>query len=361
MTFVVNRRPQSTPPRRPQPAARALLSLAVLGALAGFAAAPARAQTATVRRDGEAFTGESGGKQIGRLAAGVALATQGTRDGKTQVTVDGWMIHTALRSANRDGHNLQLARDENVRVVPNGRLVARLVKGALVDSVERKGAWVHVRRSGWVAASALAGAPATAAAPPAPAGPGGPRASAAVVARADSITAADSAIDAGSGILRRQVRLYRAPDAPATGVLEAGVPIRVTARAGDWVRVEAAGWVRASEIRQAGGQAVSGVTAADLRSAPDEWKGKTLRWNIQFIALQTADELRPDFQPGQKYILARGPAPEYAFVYIIVPPDKVDEISRLQPLDSITVLARVKSGRSAYLANPILELLDVAP
>jgi len=172
---------------------------------------------------------------------------------------------------------------------------------------------------------------------------------------------ADTVVDARRAVLRRQVRLYRAPDAPATGVLEAGVPIRITARAGGWVRVEAAGWVRESEVRQAGGQAVSGVTAADLRSAPDEWRGKVLRWTIQYISLQTADELRPDFAPGQRYILARGPAPEYAFVYVIVPPDKVAEIARLQPLDSVTVLARVKSGRSAYLANPILELLDVVP
>jgi hypothetical protein len=155
--------------------------------------------------------------------------------------------------------------------------------------------------------------------------------------------------------------LYRAPDAPATGMLQAGVPVRITARAGGWVRVEAAGWVRESEMQQAGGQDVSGVTAADLRSSPDEWRGKVLRWTIQFIALQTADELRPDFTPGQRYILARGPAPEYAFVYVIVPPEKVAAIARLQPLDSVTVLARVKSGRSAYLANPILELLDVVP
>ena len=356
MTFVLIRRPQSTPAWRPQPAAHALFRLLAIGVLGWPLAAPALAQqTATVRRDGEAFLGEPGGKQLGRLAQGVALATQGTSSGKTQVTVEGWMIHTALRAANKDGHNQALVRDENVRVGPNGRLVARLIKGALVDSVERRGAWVHVRRSGWVAASALAGAPATAAAPAAPS------AAAAVIARADSIAAADTGADARRAVLRRQVRLYRAPDATATGVLEAGAPIRITARAGGWVRVEASGWVRQSDVEQAGGQAVSGVTAADLRSAPDEWQGKVLRWNIQFIALQTADELRPDFAPGQRYILARGPAPEYAFVYVIVPPEKVAEIARLQPLDSVTVLARVKSGRSAYLANPILELLDVVP
>ncbi len=348
MTFVLHRRPQSTPAWRPQPAARALVSLVVLGVLAWPRAAPAQAQQpATVRRDGEAFVSEPGGQQLGRLAAGVAVATQGGRGGNTQVTVEGWIIRSSVRAVNQDGHNLAVSRDENLRTVPNGRLVARLVKGALLDQVEQRGSWVHVRRSGWVAGGALVSAPAAA--------------SAAAPARADTGAAADTGADARRAVLRRQVRLYRAPDAPATGVLEAGVPIRITARAGGWVRVEAAGWVRESDVRDAGGQAVSGVTAADLRSSPEEWQGKVLRWTIQFIALQTADELRPDFALGQRYILARGPAPEYAFVYVIVPPEKAAEIARLQPLDSLTILARVRSGRSAYLANPILELLDVVP
>jgi hypothetical protein len=347
MTFVPHRRPQSTPAWRPQPAARALISLVVLAAACPLAA-PARAQqTATVRRDGEVLLSEPGGKQLGRLAAGAVVATQGGRGGNTQVMVEGWIFRSSVQAANQDGHTLAVSRDENLRVAPNGRLVARLVKGALLDAVDQRGAWLHVRRSGWVAGRALAGAPATA--------------SSAAPAASDTGTAADTGAAAQRGVLRRQVRLYRAPDAPATGVLEAGVPVRVTARAGGWVRVEASGWVRASEVGQAGGQAVSGVTAAELRSSPEEWRGKVLRWTIQFIALQTADELRPDFAPGQRYILARGPAPEYAFVYVIVPPEKLAGVARLQPLDSVTVLARVKSGRSAYLANPILELLDVVP
>lgn len=341
MTFVRNRRPQSTPAWRPQPAARALFSSLVLGLLACLFVAPARAQqAATVRRDGEPVLSDPGGKQLGRLAAGVPLPTQGSRAGSTQVILDGWIIRSSVRPASQDGHDLSVSRDENLRSVPNGRLVARLVKGALLDKVEQRGGWMHVHRSGWVATSALAGV--VAAAPPADA-------------------AADTGVDASRAVLRRQVRLYRAPDAPATGVLEAGAPIRITARADGWVRVEAAGWVRESDVAPAGDQAASGVTAADLRASPDEWRGKVLRWTIQFIALETADELRPDFTPGQQYILARGPAPEYAFVYVIVPPDKLAEIARLQPLDSVTVLARVKSGRSAYLANPILELVDVVP
>ncbi len=294
-----------------------------------------------MRRDGEPFLADSGGTRLGRLAAGAPVTTGAARGALTAVTVDGWIIGTSVRATQKDGHDLIVSRDENLRTVPNGRLVARLVRSALVDQVERRGAWVHVRRSGAVATAGLV-----------------PAATASVPAPADS---ADTGAGADIVVLRGRVPLYRRPDAPPVGVLEAGSPVRVTGRAGQWVRVAASGWVKASDVRGAGADTVSSVTAADLRNDPDAWKGKVLRWAIQFIALQTADELRPDFTPGQRYILARGPAPEYAFVYILVPPDKLAAVSHLQPLDSVTVLARVVNGRSAYLANPILELVDIVP
>jgi hypothetical protein len=354
MTFVRSRRPQSTAARRPQPAARALFSLAVIGVFAWSLAAPARAQqAATVRRDGEPIFADPGGTLLGKMGAGVTVAPQARRDGDTQFQLDGWIFAASVQADRRQGHDLSVSPvEENLRASPNGRLVARLTRGALLDEVERSGGWVHVRRSVWIASDALGSAAAPAAAP----GPTGPRPG---PAAGDS--GAGQGLDPRRAVLRHRVQLLSSPDSASTGVMEAGVPVRVTERANGWVRIQAQGWVPDSEVRPAGDQVVSGVTAADLRESPEEWKGKVLRWTIQFIALQTADELRSDFALGQKYILARGPAPEYAFVYIIVPPDKVDEVSRLRPLDSVTVLAVVKSGRSAYLANPILELRDIVP
>ncbi|MEK6609693.1 MAG: hypothetical protein AABZ35_02105, partial [Gemmatimonadota bacterium] len=161
-------------------------------------------------------------------------------------------------------------------------------------------------------------------------------------------------------VARRRLQLFRAPDAAPAGTLEAGTSLRITARAGGWVRVEAQGWVRENEIRVSDAGILTGVSAAELRSQPDEFRGKLLRWTIQFISLQTADELRPDFRPGQRYILARGPAPEYAFIYVVVPAAKLDEVGRLEPLARVEIVARVLNGRSAYLANPILELVDIS-
>lgn len=356
MTFVWNCRPQSTAAWRPQPAAHALFSLAVVGVCAWLLAAPASAQQqATVRRDGATFVADPGGTELGRLSAGAVVIDQGRRGSDTQVLLDGWIFRSSLRTDRREGHTLSVTPpEENLRAVPNGRVLARLVKGALLDEVERRGGWIHVRRSGWTPSSALVqGGGVTAERPPR-------AARTAALAPPSENAAGAQEVDPRRAVLRRRVQLFLAPDTPSTGYLDAGVPVRITARSGEWVRIEASGWVRESEVRPPGGQAVSGVTAADLRTHPDEWQGKILRWTIQFISLQTADELRsPDFAPGQRYILARGPGPEYAFVYVTVPAEKVARIAQFRPLDTLTVLARVRSGRSAYLANPILDLLDV--
>jgi hypothetical protein len=356
MTFVVNSRPQSTPAGRPQPATRTLFVAVVAVVSACLGAQPVAAQQqVTVRAEGTEFAADPGGTVLGRLAAGATLTVQGQRGSDTQVLLDGWIFGASVQSDTRDGHDLSVTPpQENVRAEPNGRVLARLVRGALLDSVEPRGRWVHVRRSGWIAASSYATGVAAAA----------PGRAAARRARAQPAvdTSQMEEVDPTRAVLRRRVQLYLAPDTPSTGFLDAGVPVRITARAGEWVRIEASGWVRESEVRPPGGQAVSGVTAAELRAHPEEWQGKILRWNIQFIALQTADELRaPDFEPGQHYILARGPAPEYAFVYVTVPDDKLAQIAQLRPLDTLTVVARVRNGRSAYLANPILDLVDVVP
>jgi hypothetical protein len=234
------------------------------------------------------------------------------------------------------------------------------VSGALLDEVERRPGWVHVRRSGWVATAGLQSAGASRSGPGAAArrpgvAPGPSRAPAA------ETTATNQELDPSLAVARTRLELHRAPGAPPSGSLEADMPVRVTARAGEWVRVETQAWVRERDLRPVGDAALNNVTAAELRADPERFQGRLIRWTIQFIALQTADELRPDFALGERYILARGPAPEYAFAYVVVPASKVAEVGRLAPLASVTIIARVRSGRSAYLANPILELVDIAP
>jgi len=74
------------------------------------------------------------------------------------------------------------------------------------------------------------------------------------------------------------------------------------------------GWVRTEDVRPAGRH--GGGDAGAAPSCPREIPGAGVVWRLQFIALQVADELRPELAPGEPYVLARGPLPEAGFVYV---------------------------------------------
>ena len=355
MIFVRMRTGQSTPAWRPDQAVRVVTAAFLLALIL-----PVSGASQTVVRDNEPLFADVGGVRLGRMAQG-PVVTGAVRSGHTEITLEGWIFRESLEPSRREGFTLQIARspDENLRAEPNGRVIARLVQGTVLNETERRGNWVKVRRAFWVASGALSAQTAAAPAPaPRPRTDPPPRQADTPPRQRDS-AATTAAADPRRAVVRRRLQLFRAPDSTSIGTLEAGHPVRITARAGDWVRVETQAWVRENEIRLSDAGILSGVTASELRSAPEEYRGRLLRWNIQFLALQTADELRSDFIPGQRYILARGPSPEYAFVYILVPTDLIPAVERLAALASVTVLARVRNGRSAFLANPILELVEL--
>src|SRR2546428_13755529 len=82
----------------------------------------------------------------------------------------------------------------------------------------------------------------------------------------------------------------------------------------------------------------------------------TLFRSLQFIALEQADELRPEIPAGGTYLLARGPLPERGFAYVLVPDAKRALVAALTPLTGIQVTARVRAGRSRYLRKPVVDL-----
>ncbi len=75
------------------------------------------------------------------------------------------------------------------------------------------------------------------------------------------------------------------------------------------------------------------------------------------LAVQKADELRPDLPLGQPYVLASGPLPESGFVYLVITPAEVDSFADLQPLAKIRVRATIRAGRSRFLPTPILNFV----
>src|SRR6266480_5141878 len=126
---------------------------------------------------------------------------------------------------------------------------------------------------------------------------------------------------------------------------------------GEWSRVQFEGWVKSADLRPAPAGVLVGVSAAELRADPQRYVGQVLKWTVQYVAIETADDLRPDIADGTTYVLARGPLPERGFVYIVIPEGRKADIAKLPPLATIGVTVRVRVGRSRYIGNPVVELL----
>jgi hypothetical protein len=145
---------------------------------------------------------------------------------------------------------------------------------------------------------------------------------------------------------------------PAVGQLAKGATVQVIARDRDWVRVKLEGWVRESDLAITD-STLRPLSAADVRSDPEGSRGKLVQWQVEAVALQTADPLRTGLQPGEQYLLALGPAPEKMLLYLAVPESLVTAARSLPPLAQITVMARVRNGRSEPAGVPILDLQNL--
>jgi len=314
-----------------------------------------------VNVDNAWFYQDVAGRRIARLARGAVLAGGvgggATRNDWIQVTLDGWIFATSVRPSDRPDFDLLVTRapNENLRAAPAGPLVAELSQGFGLKRAppDSSGRWVHVVRDGWVQRSALA-----------------PMADVVATRTADTSEVTDSGppapnpqpsapVDSTRAQPLRVTTLYRVPEGPEAGTVATDTPLRVLSRNGEWTRVQFEGWVKGGDLQAAPAGVLVGITAAELRTEPQRYAGQVLRWNLEFIAIQKADELRPDIPSGASYVLARGPLPERGFVYIIVPDAKLPAFRALTPLVTMTITARVRNGRSRYLGNPIVELISL--
>ena len=338
--------------------------LAVLS-LATSQARPVVSQGANRYRvtvDNAWFYQDVAGRRIARLARGAILPAGATRNDWMQVLLEGWIFSTSVAPSDRPDFDLLVTRspNENLRAAPAGPLIAELAQGFGLKraSPDSSGRWVHVTRIGWVQRSALA-----------------PMADIVATRTADTTTdstanqggptpgprpSADTTrVDSTRAQPVRITTLYRAPDGPEAGTLTADTPVRVLSRNGEWTRVQFEGWVKGGDLQAAPAGVQVGVTAAELRAEPQRYAGQVLRWNLEFIAIQKADELRPDIPSGASYVLARGPLPERGFVYVVVPDTKLPAFRALTPLVTMTITARVRNGRSRYLGNPVVDLISL--
>jgi hypothetical protein len=334
---------------RPPGSRRALLAALLLAAVAARLGAQA---TRAVTSETDLLNGP-GGIQLLHLLKGTPLAVKPAKGGGMEATIEGWVPGNALRDDKRDGFDVSVlpAAGTTLRDKPGGAPLASARLGALFDRVEAKNNWVHVKRTGWVANAAFAAPVAARTPPPPPPAPaaGAPAATAPVPAAAAPATPpAATTIAAGSPLTAQA-------GGATVATLESPLRADVVEHRGGWAHVRIDAWVRDAAVGSA--PEPSGITAAEIRAAPDKYVGQTVEWTVQLLGIQKADELRPEMPPGTPFLLVRGPLPETQFIYVIVTQPEADEFSRLAPLTKIKIRATVKAGRSRFLPTPVLTLV----
>ena len=338
---------------------------------------PLQAQTTIARTTGLLAT--PGGRAVASLQAGAPVTTGAVRAGFTEVTIEGHVSSTVLAgpreqfaiSARTDGARLRATASTD------GRILAELRQGMGLTRVSATGAWVRVRRTGWVATAALAVPSRPAAASPSASRPSPASGAATGTGAAQSGGRPGAAGDTGAGVAARRaaesgvpgaltprvpIALLGAPEADTLGLLSMGTTLTPLARERGWVRVRIDGWVPEADVIPADTTLRSDLSAADLRADPGATRGRLVRWEVQLLALQTADPLRRGLRPDEPYFLARGPGRENALLYVAVSPallPAVRPLAAAAPV-GVTITARVRDGRSEPVGVPILDLVSIA-
>jgi hypothetical protein len=313
-------------------------------ALAGLPGAVASAQTAVVQASGENLRAEPSGRILAVVHGATALDVVGERERWREVVLEGWVWALSVGPTGAGSLQVDVADGENLRAEPNGRILARLRQGAVLEELRRQGRWVLVRRRAWMWAASLRTEERTA--PARPARPDPPTDTARAVTRRRV---------AGDGVtLRAQ------PDSTALATLGAGVEVEVLERRGGWARVRLEGWIPAPpDDAEAEEAPLAGVTVMELADHPERYQGKRLAWTVQFISLEHAERIRTEFYEGEPFLLARGPGEDRPIVYLAVPPELLARAQVLEPLDRLEVVGRVRTPRSPLTGAPVLDLQEI--
>jgi hypothetical protein len=332
------------------------------------AQAPRRGERVTVRA-GTALRGTPGGDVVGVSSRDITTPVELAQTTFVRVSIDGFVEATALRyTADRSRGEVSGAAGTTLRAAANGAsaTVAELRRSTYVFPARaggsfpapKAGAWIPVRRSLWVDVSRLTTRPvASRATTPA-----------ATAARSDSVkpdsvaTPAAPAIDPSAPTLetRGPSSLQAGPGGDVLANIPGGVRLVPLGRENGWMRVRIEGWLPDSAVEAAGTRSAGSLSAADLRANPSGTVGRLVRWSVESLSFQTADELRKGLTPGEAYLLARGPGAERAVLYLALPDSLVARAQALPPLAEITITARVRTGRSQPSGVPVLDLLDLA-
>jgi hypothetical protein len=319
------------------------------------AANPSHAQSVAAR-DVELLA-TVGRNPVATIRKGAPIVTGQSNGGYVQSTVDGW-IAAALLGAARDSFALTVKPGGAVRLRAvaraDGAIVADLRGGMGLGEIERQGAWVHVRRTGWLPAGALSAA-------------ASPQAVASSAPQAPQQAPVQPQIPPGPDTTRNglvltpvvQTAIAASPGGEKLGALGPGARATVTGRERGWVRVRVEGWVREADLSVADTALRGALSAADLRADPEGTAGRLVHWEVEVLAHQVADPLRKGLTDQEPYLLAQGPSGENALLYLAIPPALAATAREIPDLGRAIITARVRAGRSEPVGIPVLELLTI--
>lgn len=329
------------------------------GALTILVLSPVYAQNARVTVPEENFRLDPQGTVLATVLEGTTVAIVGSQGSWRTVRLDGWIWGASVRETDRNGFDLEVSKPngENLREAasPDARRAAILKRGMLLEIVERAGNWVHVRRTAWMWGPSLSQTTRTVEAPPPEPEVSTPATPAASTATDPEESGADRLIVGDAPL-----RVLSSPDGDTIAVATPGTDVEVVAREGSWARVRLDGWVWIPSTLPLDSAALGeSPSAADLIANPDRFSGRRVRWTVKYYSLERAEPVRTDFYEGEPFMLAAAPDPAEGMVYIAIPPELVSEIERLRPLQTVEVLARVRTGRSSVMGRPVLDLISV--
>ena len=371
-------------------------------------AAPLAAQTALV--SDAAVRSSNGGSTVALLKAGTVVSVGASRGGETYITFAGWVDGSKIGAA-RDSFPAQLTGNIAMRLrsAPSmkGLILGEVRPGTGLFTTGKEASWANVRRGGWVDAKTLprdatanakaeppapkivakTETPATkadakkppvtkpvanaaktvakAAAPTKPAPTPVKSAPAAQPPKADIEPAVAEPpvverMPDGAMRVARTAVVRNAPNGVVVGQIGAGTIVQPLARSRGWVRIRTEVWVPERDVVPADSSFGASLSAADLRADPEGTRGKTVRWEVQVLALQYADPLRRELAKDEPYFLAKGPGSEDQLLYLAIPPSLLNEARSTQALTRVLVTARVRTGRSQPVGIPILDILSLS-
>ena len=309
----------------------------------------AEGQSATLTTE-ENFRAQQNGRLLGQLRAGMSLEVLEATDDWLRFDLEGWVWTRSLQAIDRGSFDLVVSLEggENIRGTPGGEILGRLEEGTLLETLERVPDWVRVRRQVWVwrRSAVLFGSD--------PSGGSVER---------RRPTVASTMVDGEEWALGGSADspILSAPDGDTLAVSGPSTNLRVLAREGNWARVRLEGWIWLPQGTEGGVEASirTDVTLASVAAAPDDFRGEVLQWDLQFISLERAEEIRTDFFVTEPFLLTRMGEGDQGFVYVAVPPERLEEARGLSPLERIRVVGRVRTGSARLTGNPILELLSL--